>query len=78
MLGFVLAAASFWTTALGEVVGVTLLKGSGGSFFVACIAGWYLLCAIMFATLDLPWGLSGLPVGDLSTWIKGASEKGKA
>ncbi|PVH80250.1 GPR1/FUN34/YaaH-class plasma membrane protein [Cadophora sp. DSE1049] len=78
MLGFILAAASFWTTALGEAVGATLLKGSGGSFFVACIAGWYLLCAIMFATLDLPWGLSGLPVGDLSTWIKGASEKRKA
>lgn len=55
-LGFVLAAASFWTTALGMIVGATLLKGAGGAFFVAAVMGWYLLAAIMFATLDLPWG----------------------
>ncbi|KAG4429472.1 hypothetical protein IFR05_015048 [Cadophora sp. M221] len=73
-LGFVLAAASFWTTALGLSVGATLLKGAGGAFFVAAIMGWYLLAAIMFATLDLPWGL---PVVDLSTMIKGASQKRK-
>ncbi|KAH9220006.1 GPR1/FUN34/yaaH family-domain-containing protein [Leptodontidium sp. 2 PMI_412] len=73
-LGFVLAAASFWTTALGMIVGATLLKGAGGAFFVAAVMGWYLLAAIMFATLDLPWGL---PVVDLSTMIKGASQKRK-
>ncbi|KAL5318481.1 hypothetical protein ACEPPN_013542 [Leptodophora sp. 'Broadleaf-Isolate-01'] len=76
-LGFVLAAASFWTTALGMIVGATLLKGAGGAFFVAAVMGWYLLAAIMFATLDLPWGLNSLPVVDLSTMIKGASQKRK-
>lgn len=39
--------------------------------------GWYLLAAIMFATLDLPWGLGSLPVVDLSAMIKGASQKRK-
>ncbi len=29
----------------------------------------------MFAELDLPWGLSSLPVVDLSTLITGASQK---
>ncbi|KAE9365988.1 hypothetical protein N431DRAFT_495780 [Stipitochalara longipes BDJ] len=72
-LGFCLAAAAFWTTAAGVAVGATLLKGTGGAFFVAAIFGWYLLAVIMFATLDLPF-LAQLPVGDLSTVIKGRSQ----
>ncbi|CZT52651.1 related to Y.lipolytica GPR1 protein and Fun34p [Rhynchosporium secalis] len=76
-LGFLLAAASFWTTALRMTIGATLLKATGGAFFVAAMMGWYLLVAIMFARLDLPWGLSKIPVGDLSTLIKGASQTQK-
>ncbi|KAL2069815.1 hypothetical protein VTL71DRAFT_14494 [Oculimacula yallundae] len=76
-LGFFLAAGSFWTTAQGMTIGATLLVGAGGAFFVAAMSGWYLLAAIMFATLDLPWGLGSIPVGDLSTLIKGASQKRK-
>jgi hypothetical protein len=72
-LGFCLAAAAFWTTAAGMPIGATLLKGTGGSFFGAALAGWYLLAVIMFATLDLPF-LAQLPVGDLSTVIKGRSQ----
>lgn len=73
-LGFGLAAGAFWTTAQGMAVGATLLKATGGAFFVAAMVGWYLLAAIMWALLDLPF-LNALPVGDLSTMIKGHSQK---
>ncbi|CZR57968.1 related to Y.lipolytica GPR1 protein and Fun34p [Phialocephala subalpina] len=76
-LGFCLAGGAFWTAAAGMSIGVTLLKGTGGAFFAAAMFGWYLLMVIMFATLDLPWGLSKLPVMDLSTVIKGASDRRK-
>ncbi|KAF8862883.1 hypothetical protein BDZ45DRAFT_702727 [Acephala macrosclerotiorum] len=66
-LGFCLAAGAFWTTAAGMSV----------PFFAAAMFGWYLLMVIMFATLDLPWGLSKLPVMDFSMVIKGASESRK-
>jgi hypothetical protein len=91
-IGFGLATASLWMDALGNAAqGATLIKvpfplvkfqyevtnisqGAGGSFFVAAMAGWYLLAALMFAILDMPFGL---PVGDLSTVIKGASDRAK-
>lgn len=73
-LGFVLAAAAFWTSAKRMSVGATLLVGTGGSFFAAAMCGWYLLAVIMWAMLDLPWGFAQLPVGDLSTVIKGRSQ----
>ncbi|KAE8452458.1 hypothetical protein EG329_000360 [Mollisiaceae sp. DMI_Dod_QoI] len=76
-LGFCLAAGAFWTTAMGMSVGARLLVGTGGAFFAAAMCGWYLLSAIMFALLDLPWGLSRLPVIDLSTIIKGESQTKK-
>ncbi|KAI9046593.1 hypothetical protein LZ554_009337 [Drepanopeziza brunnea f. sp. 'monogermtubi'] len=63
-LGFGLAAA-FWTAAVGDHSGATRLKGAGGSYFVAA----------MFVTLDLPWGLSSLPVVDPSNAIIGAGQK---
>ena len=74
-LGFALAAGSFWSAAKGLSIAAPLLKGTGGAFFFAACCGWYLLMAIMFATMDLPWVLSKLPVGDLSTVVKGASSK---
>ncbi|CZT06901.1 uncharacterized protein RAG0_12507 [Rhynchosporium agropyri] len=40
-LGFLLAAASFWTTALGMTIGATLLKATGGASFVAAMMGRY-------------------------------------
>jgi hypothetical protein len=75
-LGFSLAAAAFWITAEGlTTIGARCLVGTGGCFFAAAMFGWYLLCVIMFATLDLPFGLARLPVMDLSTVIKGKSQK---
>jgi len=38
------------------------------------MAGWYIFFAIMLAVIDFPFGL---PVGDLSTVIKGASSRVK-
>ncbi|KAL8742651.1 MAG: hypothetical protein Q9184_008219 [Pyrenodesmia sp. 2 TL-2023] len=47
----------------------------GGAFlFVAALAGWYIFLATMLASLDFP---VQVPVGDLSTMIKGRSEKDK-
>ena len=39
------------------------------------MAGWWLFLAIMLAAVDFP---IALPVGDLSTLIKGASDRGGA
>lgn len=47
-------------------------QGGGASTFVTCMAGWYLLTAILLASVDFP---VQLPVGDLSTMIKGHSQK---
>ncbi|KAI4119319.1 MAG: hypothetical protein LQ345_000756 [Seirophora villosa] len=48
---------------------------AGGAFaFITSLAGWYLFLAIMLASLDFP---LQVPVGDLSTLIRGASEKAR-
>ncbi|KAI4179636.1 MAG: hypothetical protein L6R41_007720 [Letrouitia leprolyta] len=48
---------------------------AGGAFtFVTSLAGWYIFFAIMLASLDFP---LQVPVGDLSTLIKGGSERQK-
>ncbi len=74
-MGFGFAAGAFWNLSQGHMVlGQRLLKATGGAFFVTAMAGWYLFCAIMFAIMDLPF-LNKLPVFDLSTMIKGASER---
>lgn len=54
----------------------TKLTVAGGAFcFLTCLCGWYIFFAIMLAALDFPFNI---PVGDLSTVIKGASDKAKA
>ncbi|RDW64933.1 hypothetical protein BP6252_10584 [Coleophoma cylindrospora] len=74
-LGFILVTGAFWQLAQGNAaVGSKLLVGTGACFFGACVAGWYLLFVIMIATVDMPFSL---PVGDLSTLIKGASDRAK-
>ena len=74
-LGFLLAAAAFWATAAGMAIGATLLVATGGSFFAAAMLGWYLLAVIMFAEIGFRFPL---PVFDLSTTIKGASDRAAA
>jgi succinate-acetate transporter protein len=48
---------------------------AGACTFVTSMAGWWIFFAIMLAALDFPFQI---PVGDLSTLIKGYSEKAKA
>jgi len=90
VLAFSLLAATYWhqaegfgMTAAGDTAGGAaaqalagrLLIAAGGCLFVTCMAGWWIFFAIMLAALDFPFQI---PVGDLSTMIKGASERAKA
>ncbi|CAM1501355.1 Fc.00g105170.m01.CDS01 [Cosmosporella sp. VM-42] len=73
---FPLLAAAFWVLA-GDYTGNAALAskmfvGAGGCIFVTSLAGWYILVAILFEIVDFP---LQLPVGDLSSVIKGRSEK---
>lgn len=68
-----------------------LLIAAGALTFITDMAGWWIFFAIMLAALDFPFQLPGMSttkvtschmltvriVGDLSTLIKGASEKAK-
>ncbi|CAC9893282.1 unnamed protein product [Aureobasidium pullulans] len=51
------------------------LVAAGALTFVTDMCGWWIFFAIMLAALDFPFQL---PVGDLSTFIKGASDRKKA
>lgn len=75
-------AGAYWHLALAFGAGATapppivntLLVAAGALTFITDMAGWWIFFAIMLAALDFPFQL---PVGDLSTLIKGASEKAK-
>jgi hypothetical protein len=49
-------------------------QAAGAVLFVTTLAGWWILFAIMLAALDFPFQI---PVGDLSTLIKGQSQRMK-
>ncbi|GAM88223.1 hypothetical protein ANO11243_062540 [Dothideomycetidae sp. 11243] len=73
---FACLAGAFWHTAEGSsATAASLLKAAGGLTLVVDLLGWYILLAVMLAAVDFP---LVLPVGDLSTVIKGASERAKA
>ncbi|KAL0261975.1 hypothetical protein SLS55_003410 [Diplodia seriata] len=73
--GFALLAGAYWQTSNGNVGLAGDLIIAGGAFlFVTCAGGWWIFFAIMLAALDFPFQL---PVGDLSTMIKGASQRKK-
>jgi len=67
-------AGYFWKAAQG-VVATNLQHAAGGLTFTVCLLGWYLFFVQLLASVDFP---LNLPVGDLSRFIKGASEKAKA
>jgi len=68
-------AGAYFTGAEGKLVMSGKLQTAAGAFcFVTCCCGWWIFFAIMLAALDFPFQL---PVGDLSTFIKGASQKKK-
>jgi hypothetical protein len=47
-------------------------QGAGALLFVTSFAGWYILLAILLAIVDFP---IQIPVGDLSSVIKGKSAR---
>ncbi|KAF2152128.1 hypothetical protein K461DRAFT_322226 [Myriangium duriaei CBS 260.36] len=73
---FCCLAGVFWHTAEGNAAeAAKLLKAAGGITLAIDLLGWYILTAVMLAAVDFPFVI---PVGDLSTIVKGASEKAKA
>ena len=71
-------AGTFWKIAEGTPAALStatsLQHAAGGMTFVVCLLGWYLFLVQLLASVDFP---LNLPVGDLSRFIKGASEKAK-
>lgn len=59
----------------GHGANAVLLTAAGALTFVVCLLGWYLFFVQLLAAVDFP---LNLPVGDLSGFIKGASERTKA
>jgi len=54
---------------------LTMQHAAGGCTFVTSLLGWYLFIVQLLASVDFP---LNLPVGDLSGFIKGASERAAA
>lgn len=66
-------AAAYWYAASGNLHLSHVYTVAGGAFaFVTAMAGWWLFFALMFESVDFP---ISIPVGDLSTLMKGRSEK---
>jgi len=72
---FGLLAGAFLNLANGQAAVAAKCQEAAGAFaFVTCLLGWYILLAIMLASVDFPFDL---PLVDLSGIIKGASQKKK-
>lgn len=56
----------------GHGANANLAVAAGALTFVVCLLGWYLFFVQLLAAVDFP---LNLPVGDLSRFIKGASER---
>ncbi|KAG9846684.1 GPR1/FUN34/YaaH-class plasma membrane protein-like protein, partial [Aureobasidium melanogenum] len=69
------AAANSARQAAHAATATRCLTAAGALTFVTDMCGWWIFFAIMLAALDFPFQL---PVGDLSTFIKGASDRKKA
>jgi len=70
---FCLLAGAYWNLAEGNTtLGGNLVIAGGAVLWVTCVAGWYIFAAQILACVDFPFSL---PVGDLSTLIKGASQR---
>ncbi|CZT24254.1 related to Y.lipolytica GPR1 protein and Fun34p [Ramularia collo-cygni] len=73
-IGFGLAAGAFWNIAEGKTaLGLRLVVGAGGSFWGAAMLGWYLLAALLFQIMEMPF--PELPIVDLSEIIKAKKSK---
>ncbi|KAL1859317.1 hypothetical protein Plec18167_006729 [Paecilomyces lecythidis] len=74
-LGFLLLAGANFQLAEGNVALAGRVQiASGAVFFVSQLFGWYLMTAQLLISVDFP---VVLPVGDLSRFVRGASERKK-
>lgn len=72
---FGLLSGSYLQATKGKTALAGRLQEAAGAFqFVTCLFGWYIFLAIMLASVDFP---LSLPLVDLSTIVKGASERRK-
>jgi len=76
VMAFELLAAAFFLNA-DDITGNAnsaskLVVGGGACLFVTSLAGWWIFVALMLAVVDFPFQL---PVGDLSSVIRGRSER---
>ncbi|KAI0490173.1 GPR1/FUN34/YaaH-class plasma membrane protein [Xylaria cf. heliscus] len=76
IIAFGLITGAYWALAqdytANGAFAAKLLEGAGASSFVCAAASWWILFALMFASVDMPFSL---PLGDLSTRIPGASDR---
>lgn len=73
---FSLLAAAFFNLAHGNTASGTQLQHAGAGILLAIsFLGWYIFTALVLAGVDFP---ISLPLGDLSTVIKGAGDRAKA
>ncbi|KAI1335811.1 GPR1/FUN34/YaaH-class plasma membrane protein-like protein [Xylariaceae sp. FL0016] len=76
VLYFGLVTGYFWTLAQdftgNAAYAGRLLKAAGACAFVTTCAGWWIFLALLLASVDFPFAL---PVGDLSTTVRGASDR---
>jgi len=88
VLAFGCLTGAYWNLALGYgaaaesaarashlATASRCILAAGALTFVTDMCGWWIFFAIMLASLDFPFQI---PVGDLSTFIKGATERKKA
>ncbi|KAF4977326.1 hypothetical protein FZEAL_6149 [Fusarium zealandicum] len=67
-------SASFFAVANGGSNAVELQHAGAGLLFAVCLLGWYLFLALILLSVDFP---IVLPVGDLSTTIRGHGDRAK-
>ncbi|PSR97601.1 GPR1/FUN34/YaaH-class plasma membrane protein [Coniella lustricola] len=75
-LGFLVLTGAYWLLAedyAANAPSAERLIVAGGAFvFVTCMFGWWNFLAIILESVDFP---ISLPVGDLSTLVKGRSQR---
>ncbi|EEU35099.1 uncharacterized protein NECHADRAFT_82458 [Fusarium vanettenii 77-13-4] len=71
-----LLVGAFWVWAedytANTALATKLCQAAGALLFVTCLSGWYILLAILLATVDFP---IQIPVGDLTNVVKSKSSK---
>ncbi|KAI5856878.1 GPR1/FUN34/yaaH family-domain-containing protein [Tricharina praecox] len=72
-IAFPLLTAAYWNVGEGNAAtAATLQHGAGGTLLVVSGLAWYAFLAAMLLSVDFP---IDLPVGDLSTTIRGKSDR---